>query len=114
MSEITIPGTGEMREIIVKEEGKLTIAKDVIEAIKEIKLTEKKVKEEYKKFSQQLVEAMEEYGVEKINAEGLKVAYVKPHTQLKLDSKKVEELFPEVYDACTKESNVKASVRVSV
>ena len=113
MAEIINKETGEMIDIIKENEnGKLVIAKEACEIISMYERQMKQIKKEYDAYKAALLEAMETYGVKKIDTDDFVVSYVAPTERVSLDSKKVEAEYPEVYQDCMKVSDVKASVRV--
>ena len=113
MTEIVNRDTGEVAEIITKDdEGKLIVQKNVIEAMSMIERQKKELTAQFDTYREALKQAMEEYGVTKIDSDELVATYVAEHEQIKLDSKAVKEFYPKVYEDCTKLSPVKASVRV--
>lgn len=104
-----------MNEIIVKnEDGTLQVPKKIIEEIKKNEENIKTSKARNDKFKASLKEAMEEYGIEKITSDELTVSYVSEHETVRLDSKAVKENYPRIYEECTKISDVKSSVRVTL
>ena len=72
----------------------------------------KDIKKQYDEYKMALLEAMETYGVKKIDTEDFVVSYIAPTERISLDSKKVEAEYPDVYAECLKVSDVKSSVRV--
>ena len=105
--------TGEVFEIIKKNEnGDLVVAKQACDMISACERQMKQIKKQYDEYKQALLEAMEQNGITKIDTDDFVVSYVAPTERITLDSKKVEAEHPEVYKACMKVSDVKASVRV--
>ena len=105
-----------INEIIVvdQETGELTVPDKVIMAIRANEEAIKAAKKANDDFKSQLLAAMEAYGVKSIKAEGMSVAYIEEHEQVRLDSKAVKENYPRIYSECTKLTPVKASVRVTL
>ena len=105
--------TGEVYEIIVqKDDGSLAVAKQACDMIEGFEREMKEIKKQYEAYKQALKDAMEEYGIEKIDTPNFLVSYVGPHERISLDSKAVEAKYPDVYRECMKVSDVKSSVRV--
>lgn len=107
--------TGEVFEIIKQnEDGKLVVAKEACDFIVNAEKQMKQIKEAYAEYKEALRQAMEEHGVEKIKTDDFTVSYVAGTERVSLDTKAVEQKYPEVYydPDCQKVSDVKASVRV--
>lgn len=95
-----------------QETGELMVSKDAIAAIKHNEQLKREVKAFDEEFKKRLKEAMEEYGIDKIESDDLTVSYVGEHTQMRVDNERFKALYPKEYYDCQKESPVKASVRV--
>ena len=105
--------TGEMIEVIKEnEDGKLVIAKEACDIISTFERQMKEIKKQYDEYKGALLSAMETYGVKKIETDDFIVSYTAPTEMITLDSKKVENEYPDVYSECIKVSDVKSSVRV--
>ena len=61
-----------------------------------------------------LLAEMEANNIAKIETEELSISYVAPTTRESLDSKKLRDEMPEVYDAYAKISQIKSSIRIKV
>lgn len=104
--------TGEILELVTKTETGLTITPQAIRAITEIEKTMKRIKGQYDEYKAGLLEAMEKYGIDKIETDNFTVSYVAPHMSTRVDSAKLKDDHPDVYDEVTKASYVRGSVRV--
>jgi len=107
--------TGQVLDIIKQnEDGKLVVAKEACDFILNAEQQMKQIKEAYADYKEALKQAMEEYGVEKIQTDDFTVSYVKATERVSLDVKQVEKKYPEVScdPDCLKVTDVKASVRV--
>lgn len=87
---------------------------DVIEKMTELLQMKKVLDEQEKAFKQQLLEAMEKYGVKSFETDSIKMTYVAPTTRSSLDSTKLKQEHPEIVEQYSKTTNVSASVRVMV
>ena len=74
----------------------------------------KKEKEEYDAFKSELLKAMEQNGVVKIDTDEVLINYVASTNRETLDSKAFKDDFPDLYDNYVKISAVKPSVRIKV
>lgn len=101
-----------MNDLIKFENGQL--AQETINYI-ELKETQMKtLKKEYEEFKEELLNAMEQNGVIKVDTDKVLVSYIAPTTSERFDSKSFKEDNPTIYDSYVKISPVKASVKVTL
>lgn len=113
MSEIISRETGEIMDIITQDEnGKLTVAKEVISAMVAIEEQNKELKKQYDVYRQALKDAMEKHGITKIDADDITVNYIEESAYCSLDAKRLEVEYPKIYRACTIYKGRKAHVKV--
>ena len=86
----------------------------VIQAIKDISLKKKELEDQDKKMREELEAAMEMYGVKSFENDIIKITYTEPTIRTTLDSAKLKKNYPVVYVECSKVSDVKGSVRITV
>lgn len=86
----------------------------VIKAIADIATKKKELEEQDKKMREQLESAMEKYGVKSFENDLVKITYVAPSTKTSVDSAKLKKNHPEIYAECSKTTDVKGSVRITV
>ena len=103
-----------MNEIFKTENGTVIMLQDFSEEVARVKNQLKALKDLDQKYTDMIREAMEQYGVVKIETENLNVTYVQPTEKETFDSKAFKEDFPELYDEYVKMTPVKASLRVKV
>lgn len=105
----------ELEIIAVDEEtGELYVPQNVIDHLTQIETAKKEFKAYEEGVRAELKSAMEKYGVTKIDTDSILVNYVAEHERISVDSKLLQSAFPEVYQAVTKCSDVKASVKIKV
>ena len=100
-----------MNELIKYEDNKVVVADEAIKKLR--KLEEKRLEAELamKNFKDELLELMEQNNCkESFEIGGLKVTYKKPSQRTTLDSKKVKEELPDVFEKYSKTSDVKSSI----
>ena len=85
-----------------------------ISRVTKILALKKKLDEQEKALREALVSGMEKYGIKSFETDTLKVTFKDAYQKAGIDSKKLKADFPDVYQACYKPSNVKASVVVSL
>lgn len=85
-----------------------------INRVTKILVLKKKLDEQEKALREALISGMEKYGIKSFETDVLKVTFKDAYQKSGIDSKKLKADFPDVYKACYKSSNVKASVMVSL
>lgn len=80
---------------------------NICEQKKSLEIEEKKMKEELKK-------SMELYNIKSFDNDILKMTYIEASTTTTIDSKKLKEKYPEIYSDCSKISNKKTYIKISL
>ena len=96
------------------ENGEYGLVSDAINTIVEIEKQIKDLKSLQDSYKENLLKEMEENNVLKIDTEELSISYVAPSTRETLDSKKLKEDLPDIYDLYVKFTDVKSSLRIKV
>lgn len=86
----------------------------VIQNIADLSHQKDLIEEQDKWMRQELEKMMEQYGIKNFNNDLISITYVEPTTSTKLDSKAVKTKYPEVFNECSKTSEVKGYVRIKV
>lgn len=103
-------------ELVKFENGQIVVAQEIINAIVEFEKQALEMKLKQDELKQNLLEAMEENGItnwETPNGE-IKVSYRKPSTRTTLDSKRLKEELPDIYEEYSKTTAVKSSIVMKV
>lgn len=103
-----------MKSIVKLENGEYGLVSDAINTIVEIEKQIKDLKALQDGYKENLLKEMEEKNVLKIDTEELSISYVAPSTRETLDSKKLKEDLPDIYDLYVKFTDVKSSLRIKV
>lgn len=103
-----------MKSIVKLENGEYGLVSDAINTIVEIEKQIKDLKALQDSYKEKLLKEMEENNVLKIDTEELSISYVAPSTRETLDSKKLKEDLPDIYDLYVKFTDVKSSLRIKV
>ena len=101
-----------MSDLIKIENGQL--AKSTVDIIKNFESKKKAVEEQYNEFKSELLNAMEQNGIIKFEADDLKVSYIAESERETFDSKQFKADMPDLYDEYVKFSKVKPSIRIKV
>ena len=100
----------EGNEIVAFESAAAT----TIQTIANIASKKKELDEQEKEMRKKLEETMDLYGIKSFENELIKITYVEPTTRTTVDSAKLKKKYPDVFRECSKVSEVKGSVRISV
>ena len=103
-----------MKSMVKLENGEYGLVSDAINTIVEIEKQIKDLKALQDSYKENLLKEMEENNVLKVDTEELLISYVAPSTRETLDSKKLKEDLPDIYDLYVKFTDVKSSLRIKV
>lgn len=101
-------------DLIKLENGEYGLVKDAVDTIIEIETEMNRLKELQDNYKKLLLEKMEEKNILKIDIPELTITRKAPTTRETLDSKKLKEDMPEIYDEYVKISDVKGSITIKV
>lgn len=87
---------------------------NAIKKIADLELAKKNIENDEAALREQLLQAMEKYGVKKFETDEVTFTYVAPTTRNTIDSKALKAEQPDIAALYTKTSNVKASVKITV
>ena len=65
-------------------------------------------------IKEQIKNSMEQNNIKKYENDFIAITYVAPTTKVVVDSKKLKENYIDIYNECSKTSNVKSSIRISI
>lgn len=100
-----------MNNLVEVKDNKISVAEDVVKKIRSLEEVRIEAEMTMKELKEELIEAMESNGItDGFETNGLKVIYKKPSTRTTLDSKKVKEELPDIFEKYSKTSEVKSSV----
>ena len=103
-----------MANIIERTGSDVTFSEEVCKKIISLEKQAKEIKKQQDIRINDILEAMQKYGVLKIDNEFLKIAFIPEHDAEKFDSKTFKEENPDIYDSYVKLSKVKPSIRITV
>jgi len=92
------------------QQGQVTVLKEIASIVTQ----KKQLEDQEKKLKDKLQEAMEKHGIKKFESDVLNITYVAPSTSTSIDSVKLKKKYPDIAEECSKTSNRKAYVKVSV
>ena len=103
-----------MNDLIKLDNGEYGLVKDAVNTITSIENEIKKLKEMQDNYKEQLLKAMEDNDILKIDIPELTITRKAPTTRESLDTKALKEELPEIYDTYVKISPVKGSITIKV
>jgi predicted phage-related endonuclease len=105
-------------EVIEDGENQVQIFQDTnvaaLRKIADILTTKKKLEEQEKELKEMLKQGMEARGIKSFNNDILKITYVASTSATTVDSKKLKDKHPGIYEECSKVSSKSAYVKVEV
>lgn len=103
-----------MNNIIERKDSDVALSEEVCEKIISLEKQAKEIKKQQDSMKKEILDAMQKYGVLKIDNEFLKIVFIPEHDAERFDSKTFKEENPDVYDMYAKFSTVKPSIRITV
>lgn len=103
-----------MNNIIERKDSDVALSEEVCEKIVSLEKQAKEIKKQQDSMKAEILDAMQKYGVLKLDNEFLKIAFVPEHDAERFDSKTFKEENPDIYDSYVKLSKVKPSIRITV
>lgn len=103
-----------MNNIIERKDSDVALSEEVCEKIVSLEKQAKEIKRQQDSMKAEILDAMQKYGVVKLDNEFLKIAFVPEHDAERFDSKTFKDEHPDVYDMYVKISKVKPSIRITV
>lgn len=103
-----------MNELVKIENGKIEIAKETVRKIVDFEKKSLEVELMKKELKKELKAAMEKNGITKFSVEGLSAVIREGSTRTTLDSKRLKEELPDIYEEYSKISNVASSLVLTI
>lgn len=83
-------------------------------AIAELQNKQQELQTKNEEIKEQIKLAMEQNEVKKYENDYISITYVAPTTRTTVDSKLLKEKYEDIYNECSKTSNVKSSLRIKI
>lgn len=103
-----------MEELVKIENGEITVAEEIVNKIIEFNKAKKEMEYQEKLLKDGLFEAMNELGIKKFIINGLSATVKDGSTRTTIDTKRLKEECPDIYEAYSKTSEVKSSLILTV
>lgn len=103
-----------MNEIVKVEDGQVVVAQEIVNKIIEFNKAKKEMEYQEQLLKDGLMEAMNKVGITKFIINGLSATIKSGTTRTSVDSKRLKEECPEIYEAYSKTSEVKPSITLTI
>ena len=100
-------------KLVTIKNGEITVLPEQLHKMKQLQQYRIEAEMLEKELKQELLEAMEEYGIKKWSSDLFQAIYIAPSERTSLDTKRLKEELPDIAEEYSKTSKVKSSVRVS-
>ena len=100
-------------ELVKIENNEIIVANEVVQQIIEFQKAKAKMDLMEKELKASLKDAMDKKGIKKFIVNGLCASIKDSYTRSSLDSKKLKEDYPDIYNAYLKESTVASSISLT-
>ena len=92
----------------------ITIANDVVQEVIRIERELKELKDKQTELREGLLKQMQDHNIKSFKTDGLSLTRKLATTKTSLDSKMLQEKYPEIYNECLKTSEVKESLLIKI
>lgn len=103
-----------MNELVTIVDNKITIANDFVKKVINFEKLKKEIEYQEELLKEQLLEIMPSMDKSSVIVDGLAITYKAGTTRKSLDSKRLKEECPDVYETYLKESSVSPSISIKV
>lgn len=103
-----------MNELVKYENGEITVEKEIVKQIREFEKFKAEMDLKEKHLKQSLKEAFEKYGITSWSTDGLSAKYKSTTTRKSVDTKRLKDELPDIYEEYLKESSVSSSISLTV
>lgn len=106
--------TGQQYVPSVASTTEITIANDVVQEVIRIERELKELKDKQTELREGLLKQMQDHNIKSFKTDGLSLTRKLATTKTSLDSKMLQEKYPEIYNECLKTSEVKESLLIKI
>lgn len=103
-----------MNELVKIENNEIVVVPEIIEQFKNFKKQKDEMDLKEKQFKQELKDQMEKLGIKKFIINGLSAVIKDGSTKTTLDTKKLKEELPDIYNEYSKTSEVASSITLTI
>ena len=103
-----------MNELVKIENNEIVVNESAVEQIIKFEKLKEEMDLKEKEFKQALKDKMEELGIEKFCINGLSAVVRKATTRTSIDTKKLKEELPDIYEEYSKTTDVNSSIVLTI
>lgn len=103
-----------MLELIKSEKDMAIVEAKITNAIAKLETQKKTIAEKNAEIREKIKLVMEEKRITGYDNDYLSITYVAPYTKTTVDSKLLKEKYENIYNECSKTSEVKSSIRIKI
>lgn len=103
-----------MNEIVKIKNGEITVAEEIVNKIIEFNKAKKEMEYQEKLLKEELMNAMDSLDIKKFIINGLSATIKEGSTRTTIDSKRLKEECPDIYEAYSKTTEVKPTLILTV
>ncbi len=103
-----------MNDLVKVENNKIIVKKEIINQIIEFEKFKAEMDLKEKHLKEALKEAFEKNGIKSWSTDGLSASYRAATTSTRIDSKRLKEELPDIYEEYSKTSNVSSSITLKI
>lgn len=103
-----------MNELVKIENNEILVNENAVDQIIKFEKLKEEMDLKEKEFKQALKDKMEELGIEKFCINGLSAVIRKGTTRTSIDTKRLKEELPDVYEDYSKTTNVSSSIILTI
>lgn len=103
-----------MEELVKIEGGQIVVAQEIVNKIIEFNKLKKEMEYQEKLLKDGLMEAMQKVNIKKFIVNGLSATIKEGTTKVTVDSKRLKEECPDIYEEYSKISEVKPSITLTI
>lgn len=87
---------------------------EAVQALAEFERQVKAIKTQEDEIKRKLLDAFKQHDVKKFESEQLVITYIAPTTRTSVDTSKLKAEYPDVYEACIKQTNVNETIKITL
>lgn len=103
-----------MKDLVNLKDGKIVVAKDIVKKIVEFNKVKQEMEYQERLLKEGLMEAMQKVGIKNFCVDGLFASIKSGSTRTTIDSKRLKEECPEIFEAYSKTTEVKPSIVLKI
>lgn len=103
-----------MNELVIIENNEIKVSQEIVNKIIEFNKAKKEMEYQEKLLKDGLMKAMQETGIKKFIIDGLSATIKEGSSRTTIDTKRLKEECPEIYETYSKTTEVKSSLILTI